>query len=315
MKPAAIDSSYTKQVRKYFEEDSKNWLVDQYGATGEYSVAANRNRIVSQEIKTHFPKKSARILEIGSGGGNFCMLMKKLGYNITGVEASRKMYLAAKKNFAENSLSPDEFINSSFEEAELGENTYDVIVALGVYEYIIDTKFFLQKIKKHLNPKGLVIMDFRNKLFNMISISPNTLREIEAKKAAALVTEIEELIGSAELEQLPEFQKEVKKHAKLATEFLTQEKVKSVKKSTIKYSNDLEGTQQSPKEIEKYAASFGLVKINQHGVHPHLVSPYFRRILPKMFCDQLSESLRVYENSPASLLWSSKFLMTFRNDK
>lgn len=94
---------------------------------------------------------SARILDIGCGTGGVMSALKAAGYNIEGVDPSddaldycRKKGLIANKATAENT--------------DQADGSFDVVIALDVFEHLADDRLGAEEIRRILKPGGLAII-------------------------------------------------------------------------------------------------------------------------------------------------------------
>lgn len=95
------------------------------------------------------------LLEVGAGNGSFLLLMKELGWQVTGIEPDLK---ASQKaiNLGLN------IVSCGVEETILESNTYDAIVLHHVIEHIAKPKLVIDKLVNALKPGGV-----------LVSIAPN----------------------------------------------------------------------------------------------------------------------------------------------
>lgn len=113
------------------------------------------NRRVGHSIKFLPYRSQGRLLEVGSGNGNFLWLMSQLGWQVEGIEPDPLAVQVANNNGFN-------VYQSGIEEADLKPNSYDAIVLNHVIEHIPEPKQALEKLVDSLKEGGV-----------LISISPN----------------------------------------------------------------------------------------------------------------------------------------------
>ena len=101
-----------------------------------------------------FHTEEKELLDIGCGTGDFMLICKKNGWNVTGVEPGEKASLIAKDKLNQNSIFT-EIIN-------LPEKQFDVITLWHVLEHIPNTQFYIQRLKEKLKPNGILIIAVPN---------------------------------------------------------------------------------------------------------------------------------------------------------
>ena len=72
------------------------------------------------------------------------------------------------------------------------------------------------------------------------------------------------------------------------------------------------GAQHTPRQARAMGERHGFETVAFYGIHPHLSTPKLNRMMPVPGYNELSDSLLAFEDEPASLLWSSKFLAVYR---
>jgi 2-polyprenyl-6-hydroxyphenyl methylase/3-demethylubiquinone-9 3-methyltransferase len=101
-----------------------------------------------------FALKNLKILDIGCGGGLISEPMKRLGADITAIDASKKNINIAKAHAKKNNLNIT-YLNSKPE--SLGtKNRFDVILNLEVVEHVENLDLYLESCFKLLKPKGIM---------------------------------------------------------------------------------------------------------------------------------------------------------------
>lgn len=303
-----------KNIKKYFEINASTWVDDNYTEQPyTYPVPMNRNRIAFEVIGENLDGGAINLLDIGCGGGNFCLEAFKNGYNVTGIDQSEKMISIAQERMKDSKANV-QLIHSNILEANFRPNQFDVIVALGLIEYLEDEYKFWHNIHKWLKPGGIFIADFRNRLFNMISISDYTKREIKNNKALELIDEIEELYSSLDDEDVKNFFSRLLATSTYLNNFWKdkQQLKPDPADKSLQYKGTVEGTQHTPRQTANTGKKFGLLNICNYGVHPHLLLPKFNKLLPPQAFNLISDTLLPFEKSPISLLWSSKYIGVFK---
>lgn len=98
--------------------------------------------------------KSGKVLEIGCSTGLMLSLLQKKGFNVKGVEISKKAAEAAAKRGIEVTVAP-------FEKMKFNEK-FDVIILNHTLEHLEDPVKTLEKAKSILTPKGYLMIDLPN---------------------------------------------------------------------------------------------------------------------------------------------------------
>jgi len=102
-------------------------------------------------------KKNGKLLDIGCGTGGFIEEMKKLGWNVTGIEIDKKA-----ANIAKLRVGSEFIINRQLKESNLLEASYDVITLLHVFEHLSQPIDTLKICLKLLKPDGKIVINTPN---------------------------------------------------------------------------------------------------------------------------------------------------------
>lgn len=137
----------------------KKTFASLYDEMMEYVDYDKWSLLIDKRVKAQIEEKN--ILELGCGTGEIAIRMKKLGYEIKGIDYSKEMIDIAKTKYKDI-----EFIQKDMRELESKEK-YDAIIAvfdtlnyLNSYEELILT---LKKIRKALKNKGVFLFDVISK--------------------------------------------------------------------------------------------------------------------------------------------------------
>lgn len=142
-------------------------------------------------------KKTGRLLDVGSGMGDFLYLAKKSGWEIFGTEVS-----APQVNFAREKFQIDVFLGSLYA-ANHPNNFFDVIHICHVLEHIAEPLDTLREVYRILKEDGICVIEVPNadfflrksykvsfdKLQHLYHFSANTLERL-AKKAGFKIREV-----------------------------------------------------------------------------------------------------------------------------
>ena len=107
------------------------------------------------------PLNKIKILDIGCGGGLLSEPMKRLGANVTGIDASIKNIKIAKLHAQKNKLKIN-YLCSSPEKLKT-KKKYDVILNMEIVEHVDDLQFFLKSCSKLLKKNGIMFVATINK--------------------------------------------------------------------------------------------------------------------------------------------------------
>ena len=127
-----------------------------------------RIRYIKENIINSFKLKSKKkpldninILDIGCGGGLLSEPMKRLGANVTGIDASSKNINIAKLHAKKNKLKIN-YLCSSPEKLKI-QKKFDVILNMEIVEHVEDINFFINSCSKLLKKNGLMFVATLNK--------------------------------------------------------------------------------------------------------------------------------------------------------
>jgi len=115
------------------------------------------------------PFEGLAVLDIGCGGGLLCEPMARLGFAVTGVDASERNIGTASAHAAELGLEID--YRASTAEALLAEpKRFDLVLNMEVIEHVADPGQFLRDTAALIAPGGLMIVATLNRTLKSLAL-------------------------------------------------------------------------------------------------------------------------------------------------
>jgi len=117
------------------------------------------------------PFEGLRLLDIGCGGGLLSEPMTRLGFAVTGVDASPRNIGTASAHAAEQGLSIDYRASTAEDLLAAGERPFDVILNMEVIEHVADPRAYLRDCAALLAPGGLMIVATLNRTLKAFALA------------------------------------------------------------------------------------------------------------------------------------------------
>ncbi len=108
------------------------------------------------------PLAGLRLLDIGCGGGLVCEPMRRLGADVTGIDASDRNVAVARVHAERMGLAIDYRADTAEALRGAGE-AFDAVLALEVVEHVADPDLFLRCCADLVKPGGLLILSTLNR--------------------------------------------------------------------------------------------------------------------------------------------------------
>ncbi len=153
-----LDLLFTKPIpinlEKYYESDDYISHTDSRKSLIDKIYQYVKNYSLKQKLKliNSFNLKNKELLDIGAGTGDFINICKNNGWNVTGVEPSKKA----------NEIASTKGLVLKKELNEIEGEQYDVITMWHVLEHIPNLETYILKLKKLLKKDGVLIVAVPN---------------------------------------------------------------------------------------------------------------------------------------------------------
>ena len=161
-------SSINKKEIEKFSKIATEWWDPKGKFKPLHKFNPIRIKYIKENIINNFnlknktkPLEGINILDIGCGGGLLSEPMKRLGANVTGVDASIKNIKVAKLHAKKNKLDIN-YLCSSPEKLKINKK-FDVILNMEIVEHVKDVELFLRSCSKLLRKNGLMFVATINK--------------------------------------------------------------------------------------------------------------------------------------------------------
>ncbi len=150
--------------------------------TGKFAPLHKFNPVRLEFIKSqcisHFerrgntlrPFEGLSLLDIGCGGGLLCEPMARLGFDVTGVDASERNVAVATLH-GEKSQLPVTYRCSTAEEVSGRGSQFDVVLNMEVVEHVADVELYLEACCGLVKPGGLTIVATINKTLKALALA------------------------------------------------------------------------------------------------------------------------------------------------
>jgi len=123
-----------------------------------------------RDPKSLKPFEGLTLLDIGCGGGLLSEPMARLGFTVTGADASEKNIGTAKAHAAESGL-PITYRATTAEALAAEGQNFDVILNMEVVEHVADLPGFLAACASMLKPGGLMFVATLNKTLKSLALA------------------------------------------------------------------------------------------------------------------------------------------------
>ena len=157
---------------KIFDEEYVKFY-DLFNNQKDYSEESN---FLEKVFEKYSNKKIKTILDLGCGTGIHANKLSLRGYQVTGMDISKEMIKVANSKKAHNS----EFFIGDMSAFELNKKFDSCIAMFASMGYITKNRqieSFLDCVKKHLNPEGILIIDVWNGLCVMRELPTSRSKE------------------------------------------------------------------------------------------------------------------------------------------
>ena len=141
-------------VREFFDKNVEEWDVQRY----QDETYISRGRVALRWLTSMTPGK--HVLDMGCGTGHQTLALAKHGHDVVAADFSEQMARATRQRLLrERPGQPARVIVADALNPPFREETFDVVMALGVVGFIKDRPSLLRSIYQIIKPKGTLVCD------------------------------------------------------------------------------------------------------------------------------------------------------------
>jgi 2-polyprenyl-6-hydroxyphenyl methylase / 3-demethylubiquinone-9 3-methyltransferase len=175
--PAKDKTVDPAEVRKFSAMAADWWNPDgKFAPLHKFNPV--RLRFVRGAVARHFardahtlrPFEGLSLLDIGYGGGLLSEPMARLGFAVTGADASAENIETAKTHARQSGLAIDYRTTTAEALADDGA-AFDVVLNMEVVEHVADLALYLQSSAKLVRPGGIMIVATLNKTLKSLALA------------------------------------------------------------------------------------------------------------------------------------------------
>jgi len=117
------------------------------------------------------PFEGLRLLDIGCGGGLLSEPMSRLGFEVTGVDASERNIGTASTHAAEQGLAIDYRCATAEQLLAEGTAPFDVVLNMEVIEHVADPGAYLRSCAELMAPRGIMFVATLNRTLKALALA------------------------------------------------------------------------------------------------------------------------------------------------
>jgi len=164
------------------EKCNENWFSDWFNTSYYHLLYQDRdeseaNFFIENLIHYLNPKLDAKILDLACGKGRHSLIIKELGYIVTGIDLSKNSIDEAKKNENEKLNFAVHDMREAFEPDSF-DYVFNLFTSFGYFNDSIDNQKVLDAVAENLTSNGWFVLDFLNSVKVVNGLVPFEEKEI-----------------------------------------------------------------------------------------------------------------------------------------
>lgn len=123
-----------------------------------------------RDTKARAPFAGLRLIDIGCGGGLIAEPMRRMGFEVTAVDASSENIDTARVHASEQGLDIAYRAATAEQMEASGEGPFDVVLVLEIVEHVADPAAFLKTCSRLVAPGGMMVIATLNRTLKSLAL-------------------------------------------------------------------------------------------------------------------------------------------------
>lgn len=150
-----------ERIKKFFDDVAGDYYDERYKSVKDLCSAEMISRkLAVLSLLDKFEVKNGKLLDAGCGSGVMVQEFLSRGFEVCGIDVSQKMIDEANK-FIKNDKA--HFSVGDVESLNFPADTFDVVVSIGVLDYLEADDAVIKEFKRVLKPGGVAVLSVSNK--------------------------------------------------------------------------------------------------------------------------------------------------------
>jgi ubiquinone/menaquinone biosynthesis C-methylase UbiE len=161
-------------VKDYYDNEGATWSENYTTRDGKIATnpALLRFNVVKKIIE-HFDCDN--FFDAGCADGPVLLKLLKMGKTVRGVDFSSVLVEKGRQRLADSGYSPDLCHIGDVTNLDVPDDQFDTVLCLGVLPHICDLELAVSELSRITKPQGIVILSFRNDLFDLFTFNRLTI--------------------------------------------------------------------------------------------------------------------------------------------
>lgn len=165
------DSSIIPDQIKQFNELAAKWWQENGPMKALHQMNPTRLKFIQSEVMRHFKITESRsvltgktVLDVGCGAGLLTEPLRRMGGDVTGIDAGSDVLDAARRHAKDGNLEID-YVQTTIEDHAKEGLKYDIVTALEIVEHVQDPEKFIRACSGCLKKDGILFISTLNRTF------------------------------------------------------------------------------------------------------------------------------------------------------
>jgi 2-polyprenyl-6-hydroxyphenyl methylase/3-demethylubiquinone-9 3-methyltransferase len=134
-----------------------------WDSNGEFKPLHRLNPVRADYVNAHCRLQSARLLDVGCGGGLLTEALARRGAQVTGIDMAPAMIETARLHAAESGLAIDYRVQDAIDLAAQQPQGFDVVCCMELLEHVADPRAFVALLARLVKPDGVIFLSTLNR--------------------------------------------------------------------------------------------------------------------------------------------------------